>query len=68
VNDSCAPGCARSRRQINRDPCGQEERSTRPVSSATRPFGRTVPSWSSAGTQASSGTSRIAARTGSVRS
>ena len=63
VNDSCAPGCGRSRRTITRDPSGQVESSRRSVISTTSPFSRSVPSWSSAGTQASSGVWRIAART-----
>ena len=40
VNDSCAPGCARSRRTINRDPAGHARRSTWPVISATSPLPR----------------------------
>ena len=36
--------------------------------SATSPFSRSLPSWSSAATHASSGSRRITARTGSVRS
>jgi hypothetical protein len=47
VNDSCAPGCGRSRRQISLIPSGQADRSTRPVSSHTWPFSRTPSSWSS---------------------
>src|SRR5438132_8288097 len=46
---------------MRRVPSGQEERSTRPVSSQTSPLERSDPSWSSAETQAFSGTLPIAA-------
>jgi hypothetical protein len=61
-------GCGRSRPTISLDPSGQEDRSTRSVISATSPLARSLPSWSSARTQASSGICRIAARTCSVSS
>jgi hypothetical protein len=48
VNESCAPGCGRSRRTITREPAGQEPGSTRSVSSTTCPLQRADPSWSSA--------------------
>jgi hypothetical protein len=43
VNDSCAPGCGRSRRTITLDPSGQDERSSRWVISTTSPFSRSDP-------------------------
>ena len=69
VNDSCAPGCGRSRRTITREPDGPGaeidavgELDDLPVLAlGVRPDSR-------AGIQASSGVSRIAARTGSVSS
>jgi hypothetical protein len=45
VNDSCAPGCGRSRRTINLDPSGQAERSTISVITPTSPFSRSVACW-----------------------
>ena len=50
------------------EPSGQVQRSRRSVISATWPFSRSDPSWSSAAIQALSGVSRIAARTVSVSS
>ena len=50
------------------DPVAQADRSTVSVIPATSPLSRMVPSWSSAGTQASSRIWRIACRTGSVSS
>ena len=46
VKDSCAPGCARSRRTITRDPAGQPVRSSSSVISQTCPLARSPPSWS----------------------
>ena len=40
VNRSCAPGWGRSLRTITRIPAGQDDRSSRPVSSATQAPGR----------------------------
>ena len=44
VNDSCAPGCGRSRRTITLAPVGQGDSSTRSVISTTCPFSRSDPS------------------------
>jgi len=68
VGEGELSGCGRSRRTINLEPSGQPDSSTCSVISTTSPFSRSLPSWSRAGTQASSGISRIAWRTGSVRS
>jgi hypothetical protein len=68
VNESCAPGCARSRRMITRDPVGHVVRSRDVVISAICPFSRGVPSVASAAIHASSRSFRVAARTGSLSS
>lgn len=66
VNESCAPGCGRSRRQINRVPSGQSGRLTWPVSSVTHAPSRGSPPWPIAGRQAGSLSASRASRTGSV--
>ena len=53
VNRSCAPGCGRSLRRINRVPAGQLLRSTRSVASATQAPSRMAPPSSIAGYQPS---------------
>lgn len=55
-----APGWGRSRRQMTREPDGQERRSSRAVSSMSSPLPRSCPSALIAGVQAPSGTSSMA--------